>query len=219
MSDSPIELIAVQPHMQLADYRTVDAFDGQDRGADRSHRGRPRARRARTSFACPRSSCSRSTSERSSRSRATAISPPDGDDVDAILRRVVAPAPAAVSRRRWCAHRTSSPSAAVLLMESGKMHPRVSRAFRDAARRLRRRSSPAASSSRERRRPRRRRAHARRQPALQPQATRSRPTALRERHPQRSTWSRRSEDTLPLTHRAAPTQSPRSRARAAASAS
>src|SRR5215470_6289690 len=29
MSDAVIELIAVQPYMQLADYRTVDAFDAK----------------------------------------------------------------------------------------------------------------------------------------------------------------------------------------------
>jgi hypothetical protein len=45
MSDSPIELIAVQPYMQLADYRTVDAFDAKIAGlTDRIAAARERGR-------------------------------------------------------------------------------------------------------------------------------------------------------------------------------
>jgi predicted amidohydrolase len=134
MSDSPIELIAVQPHMQLADYRTVDAFDAKI--AELTDRiAAARERDAHGRFRLP----------------ALVVFPEhigtflsiagygdlaaEGDDVDAILRRVVLRHPLRFLGS-LVRHRTLSPSAAVLLMEGGKMHHAYRRAFRDAARRL-----------------------------------------------------------------------------------
>ncbi len=48
MSDPLIELIAVQPYMQLADYRTVDAFDAKIAALTDRIAAAARARRART---------------------------------------------------------------------------------------------------------------------------------------------------------------------------
>ena len=133
MSDH-IELVAVQPYMKLADYRDVDAFlakiaalgEGVARARERDADGR---------FVHP----------------AVVVFPEhigtflsiagygdlavEGDDVDTILRRVVL-------RNPWrfltslIEHRTLSPSAAVLLAESPKMHGAYRRAFSAAARRL-----------------------------------------------------------------------------------
>jgi predicted amidohydrolase len=58
-----------------------------------------------------------------------------GDDVGALLRRVVLRRPLRLATA-MLAHRTLSPAAAVLLGESAKMHRIYRGAFRDAARRL-----------------------------------------------------------------------------------
>jgi predicted amidohydrolase len=134
MSDSPIELIAVQPYMQLADYRTVDAFDAKIAGLT-DLIAAARERDAHGRFRVP----------------ALVVFPEhigtflsiagygdlaaEGDDVDAVLRRVVLRHPLRFLAS-LVSHRTRSPSAAVLLMESGKMHHAYRRAFQDAARRL-----------------------------------------------------------------------------------
>src|SRR5262245_9640564 len=133
MSDT-IELVAVQPFMQLADYREVDAFLAKI-AALTERVAAARARDAQGLFQHP----------------AIVVFPEhigtflsiagygdlacEGDDVDAILWRVVL-------RDPWrllvslVSHWTFSPSAAVLLAESPKMHAAYRRAFRDAARRL-----------------------------------------------------------------------------------
>lgn len=133
MSDL-IELVAVQPYMQLADYRDVDAF-GAKIAALTERVATARERDADGRFLHP----------------AVVVFPEhigtflsiagygdlatEGDDVDTILRRVVL-------RNPWrfvaslISHWTLSPSAAVLLAESGKMHAAYRRAFRAAARRL-----------------------------------------------------------------------------------
>jgi predicted amidohydrolase len=120
--------------MQLADYRTVDAFDAKIAAlTDRIAAARARDERGR--FRHP----------------ALVVFPEhigtflsiadhgdlaaEGDDVDTVLRRVVLRNPlrfvaAMVTHRAW------TPSAAVLLMESAKMHRAYRAAFRDAARRL-----------------------------------------------------------------------------------
>jgi len=134
MSDTSIELIAVQPFMQLADYREVDAFCAKI-AALTERIAAARACDLRGRFRHP----------------ALVVFPEhigtflsiagygdfaeDGDDMDTILRRVVL-------RRPWrflsamVAHRTLSPSAAVLLAESAKMHRAYRRAFQESARRL-----------------------------------------------------------------------------------
>jgi predicted amidohydrolase len=134
MSEELIELIAVQPYMQLADYRSGDAFAAKIARLTEKV-ANARARDARGDFLHP----------------AVVVFPEhigtflsiadygelaqEGDDVDAILRRVVL-------RRPWrfvaamLAYRTLSPSAAVLLAESAKMRRMYRGAFRSAALRL-----------------------------------------------------------------------------------
>jgi predicted amidohydrolase len=134
MSDARIELIAVQPYMQLDDYRDGDAFLAKIAAlTERVAAARQRDRNG--DFLHP----------------ALVVFPEHigtflsiagyvdlaaaGDDVDSVLRRVVLRRPlrflAALAM-----HRTLSPAAAVLLAESAKMHRFYRRAFRDAARRL-----------------------------------------------------------------------------------
>lgn len=134
MSEDLIELVAVQPFMRLADYRSGDAFAAKIARLTEQV-ARARTRDPRGEFVHP----------------AVVVFPEyigtflsiadhgdvakDGDDVDTILRRVVL-------RRPWrfvaslVAHRTLSPSAAVLLAESAKMHRIYRGAFRSAALRL-----------------------------------------------------------------------------------
>lgn len=134
MSDALLELIAVQPFMRLADYRTVDAFHAKiaaltERVAD------ARERDADERFLHPavvvfpeHIGTFLSIAGYGDRTR-------DGDDVDAVLRRVVLRNPLRFLRS-LLSHRTLSPSAAVLLAESAKMHDAYRRAFRAAALRL-----------------------------------------------------------------------------------
>ena len=134
MSEQLIELIAVQPYMRLADYRSGDAFAAKIARLTESAAS-ARARDARGEFVHP----------------ALVVFPEhigtflsiadhgnlaeEGDDVDTILRRVVL-------RHPWrflasmVTHRTVSPSAAVLLAEAAKMHRIYRGAFRSAALRL-----------------------------------------------------------------------------------
>ncbi len=134
MSDHLIELVAVQPFMRLADYRSGDAFAAKIAQLTEKI-AHARARDARGEFLHP----------------ALVVFPEhigtflsiadhgdladEGDDVDTILRRVVV-------RRPWrflaslITHRTWSPSAAVLLAESATMHRIYRGAFRSAALRL-----------------------------------------------------------------------------------
>jgi predicted amidohydrolase len=134
MSDTAIELIAVQPYLRLEDYRSGDAFAAKIAALTQKIAD-ARARDARGEFLHP----------------ALVVFPEhigtflsiadygdlaaDGDSVDTILRRVVLGHP-------WrflaslVAHRTLSPSAAVLLAESAKMHRIYRGAFRSAALRL-----------------------------------------------------------------------------------
>jgi predicted amidohydrolase len=129
-----IELIAVQPFMRLADYRTSDAFVAKiaaltERVATARERDPSGAFRHAAVVVFPEHI-------------GTFLSIADygelaaeGDDVDAVLRRVVLRNPlrlVASMAFNW----TLSPSAAVLLAESPKMHAAYRRAFRDAARRL-----------------------------------------------------------------------------------
>lgn len=134
MSEPRIELIAVQPFMRLADYRTVDAFIAKIAALTERVAG-ARERDANGRFVHP----------------AVVVFPEhigtflsiagygdltrESDDVDAVLRRVVLRSPL---RFLWSlvSHRTLSPSAAVLLAESAKMHDAYRRAFRAAALRL-----------------------------------------------------------------------------------
>lgn len=134
MSDTWIELVAVQPFMQLADYRTVDAFDAKIAGlTDRIAAARDRDARGRFRFP------------------ALVVFPEHigtflsiagygaladaRNDVDTVLRRVVRRHPMKFLAA-LVAHRTWSPATAVLLMESAKMHRAYRQAFRAAARRL-----------------------------------------------------------------------------------
>ena len=134
MSEPSLELIAVQPFMQLGDYRTVDAFVAKIAAlTDRIVSAR--ARDAEGRFLHP----------------AVVVFPEhigtflsiagygdltqDGDDVDTVLKRVVLRNPVRFVGS-LIAHRTLSPSAAVLLAESTKMHAAYRRAFRAVARRL-----------------------------------------------------------------------------------
>lgn len=129
-----MELIAVQPFMRLADYQTVEAFAAKIAGLT-ERIADARERDANGRFVHP----------------AVVVFPEhigtflsiagygelvrDGDDVDAVLRRVVLGNPL---RFLWSllSHRTLSPSAAVLLAESAKMRDAYRRAFRAAALRL-----------------------------------------------------------------------------------
>jgi len=134
MSDALIELIAVQPFMQLADYRTVDAFDAKIAGlTDRIAAARERDPDGRFRFPAlvvfpEHIGTFLSIAEYGALADA-------GDDVDTVLRRVVVRHPLKFLAA-LLTHRTWSPSAAVLLMESAKMHRAYRHAFRDAARRL-----------------------------------------------------------------------------------
>jgi predicted amidohydrolase len=134
MSEPSIELVAVQPYMQLDDYRDGDAFLAKI-AALTERVATSRSRDARGQFLYP----------------ALVVFPEHigtflsiagygdlteaDDDVDAVLRRVVLRHPlgflASLVR-----HRTVSPSAAVLLAESPKMYRLYRRAFQEAARRL-----------------------------------------------------------------------------------
>lgn len=134
MSPASIELVAVQPFMQVDDYLDAAAF-GAKIAALTAHVAAARARDAHGGFRHP----------------ALVVFPEHigtflslagyrdllrpGDDVGAVLRRLVARRPlrhvAAMLR-----HRTLSSAAAVLLGESAKMHRIYRAAFRDAARRL-----------------------------------------------------------------------------------
>lgn len=134
MSNPLIELIAVQPYMTLADYRTVDAFDAKI-AALTDRVAAARERDAKGAFRHP----------------AVVVFPEhigtflsiagygglaqQGDDVDTVLRRVVLrnPLRLLVTMLR---HGTFSPALGVLLMECVKMHRAYRQAFRDAARRL-----------------------------------------------------------------------------------
>jgi predicted amidohydrolase len=130
-----IELVAVQAFMRLRDYLDEDAF------------------RAKIAGLCERIAAARERDAGGDfRHPAVVVFPEHigtflvaagyadlvraSDDVDALLRRVVL-------HRPWrlltsmARHRTLSPSAAVLLAESGKMHAVYRAAFADAARRLR----------------------------------------------------------------------------------
>jgi predicted amidohydrolase len=134
MSDAAIELIAVQPYMRLADYRSGDAFAAKIATLTEKIAG-ARARDAHGEFVHP----------------ALIVFPEhigtflsiagygdladDGDSVDAILRRVVLRHPLRFLTA-LVAHRTLSPSAAVLLAESAKMHRIYRGAFRSTALRL-----------------------------------------------------------------------------------
>jgi predicted amidohydrolase len=133
MSDT-IELVAVQPFMQLADYRTTDAFAAKI-GALTERVAAARERDASGRFRHPALVVF-------PEHIGTFLSIADygdlaaaGDDVDTVLRRVVLRNPLRFLAS-LAAHWTSSPSAAVLLAESPKMHAAYRRAFRDAARRL-----------------------------------------------------------------------------------
>ncbi len=133
MSDL-IELIAVQPYMQLADYREVDAFGAKIAAL---------TERIAAARACD--------SAGRFRHPAVVVFPEhigtflsiagygdlveDGDDVDAVLRRVVLRSPLRFLTS-LVSHRTLAPSAAVLLAESAKMHGAYRQAFQASARRL-----------------------------------------------------------------------------------
>ena len=133
MSDT-IELVAVQPFMKVADYRTTAAFDAKiasltERVADARERdGAGRFRHPAVVVFPEHIGTFLSIADYGDLAA-------DGDDVDTVLRRVVL-------RNPWrfvaslVTHWTLSPSAAVLLGESAKMHAAYRRAFRDAARRL-----------------------------------------------------------------------------------
>ena len=135
MSAAEIELIAVQPFMSLDDYRDAEAFTAKI-AALTERVAAARARDPHGEFQHP----------------ALVVFPEhigtflsiagygelarSGDDVDAVLRRVVSRRPlrflSALLR-----HRTYSPAAAVLLAESPKMHAIYRATFQAAARRLR----------------------------------------------------------------------------------
>jgi predicted amidohydrolase len=134
MSDPSIELVAVQPYMTLADYRTVDAFDAKIASlADRVAAARERD--AHGAFRHP----------------AVVVFPEHigtflsiagygdlvhaGDDVDTVLRRVVVRSPLRLLAT-MARYGTISPALATLLMESPKMHRAYRQAFRETARRL-----------------------------------------------------------------------------------
>jgi predicted amidohydrolase len=134
MSEALIELVAVQPFMQLADYRTVDAFDAKIAGlTDRIAAARECDAHGRFRFPAlvvfpEHIGTFLSIAEYGALADA-------GDDVDTVLRRVVLRHPVRFLAS-LIAHGTSSPAAAVLLMESAKMHRTYRQAFRDTARRL-----------------------------------------------------------------------------------
>lgn len=135
MSDPMIELVAVQPHMQLDDYRTVEAFVAkitaltEDIAAHREREVDGTFRHPALVVFPEHIGTFLSIAGYGELARA-------GDNVDTVLRRVVLQNP-------WrfvsalVAHRTLSPSAAVLLMESAKMHRAYRQAFQHVARRLR----------------------------------------------------------------------------------
>lgn len=134
MSDPRIELIAVQPYMQLADYRTTESFADKIAAltelvaAARERDGQGRFRHPAVVVFPEHIGTFLSIAGYGGLTH-------DGDDVDTILRRVVLQHP-----RRFLlsllTYRTLSPSAAVLLAESTKMHRAYRSAFRAAARRL-----------------------------------------------------------------------------------
>jgi predicted amidohydrolase len=134
MSESLIELVAVQPYMELDDYRTVDAFDAKiasltDRiAAARERDARGRFRHPGVVVFPEHIGTFLSIAGYGDLAR-------QGDDVDAVLRRVVLRNPLRLlaSMVRYA---TASPACAVLLMESPKMHRAYRAAFRDTARRL-----------------------------------------------------------------------------------
>jgi predicted amidohydrolase len=134
MSHPLIELVAVQPYMDLADYRTVDAFDAKI-AALTDRIAAARERDAHGGFRHPalvvfpeHVGTFLSIAGYGNLARA-------GDDVDTVLRRVVLrnPLRLLVAMLRYA---TWSPACGVLLMESAKMHRAYRAAFRDAARRL-----------------------------------------------------------------------------------
>src|SRR5689334_13785362 len=119
MSDAMNELVAVQPFMQLDDYRTLDAFD------------------AKIASLTDRIAAARERDAHGFRHPALVVFPEHigtflsiadhadvaqpGDDADTVLRRVVVRNPLRFLAA-MATHRTLSPAAAVLLMESAKMH-------------------------------------------------------------------------------------------------
>src|SRR5689334_21128007 len=134
MSETTIELIAVQAYMEVADYRTADAFDAKiaaltDRIAAARVRDTHGAFRFPALVVFPEH-----IGTFLSIAGYGALAEP-GDDVDTVLRRVVLRHPLRFLRA-LVTHRTLSPAAAVLLMESAKMHRAYRQAFRDSARRL-----------------------------------------------------------------------------------
>lgn len=134
MSDSLIELVAVQPYMALDDYRDADAF--QRKIAALAERvAAARARDAGGRFLHPAVVVfpEHIGTFLSIAGYGDLVQP--GDDVDTVLRRVVMRHPLRFVTA-LAAHWTLSPAAAVLLDESPKMHRIYTRAFRDAARRL-----------------------------------------------------------------------------------
>lgn len=135
MLSGSIELVAVQAFMQLRDYVDAAAF------------------RAKIVALCDRVATARERDARGEfRHPAVVVFPEhigtflvaagyaallrDGDDVDALLRRVVLRQPLRLLASMM-RHRTLSVSAAVLLAESAKMHAAYRAAFAEAARRLR----------------------------------------------------------------------------------
>ncbi len=134
MSDTSIELIAVQPFMQLADYRTVDAFDAKIAAlTDRIAATRERDADGRFCHPALVVFPEHIGTYLSIAGHGDLATP--GDEVDTVLRRVVLRSPLRLLTA-LAGHRTLSPAAAVLLMESPKMHRAYRAAFRDAARRL-----------------------------------------------------------------------------------
>ena len=129
-----IELVAVQAFMRLEDYLDADAFRGKI-AALAARVADARARDAAGGFRHPAVVVfpEHIGTFLVAAGYADLVRP--GDDVDALLRRVVLRRPlrllAAMVR-----HRTPSPSAAVLLAESAKMHAAYRNAFAQAARRL-----------------------------------------------------------------------------------
>jgi predicted amidohydrolase len=134
MSDPLIELVAVQPFMQLDDYRTVDAFDAKIGSlTDRIAAARARDEAGRFRHPALVVFPEHIGTFLSIAEHGDVAAP--GDDVDTVLRRVVLRNPFRFLAA-MIAHRAWTPSAAVLLMESVKMHRAYRAAFRDTARRL-----------------------------------------------------------------------------------
>jgi predicted amidohydrolase len=130
-----IELVAVQAFMRLRDYRDGDAFRAKiaalgERVAAARERNAAGAFRHPAVVVFPEHVGTFLVAA----GYADLLRP--GDDVDALLRRVVLHHPLRLLGA-MVRHRTRSPSAAVLLAESAKMHAVYRTAFADTARRLR----------------------------------------------------------------------------------